>query len=157
MKAKIFSVILSGLLMASLPAQINANAIEENSATVSSIESSDSIDAAGLIAGYTVSCTAGTKCVYIDAEVTGNELLAEIGFKNIKVQHSSDKIHWETEKTPPNQIVEDDYAHFLVDYKVTVDGGYYYRVVLDAYAKEDTWWFPTKQTAEGISNVVWVP
>lgn len=157
MKTKIFSVILSGLLMASLPVQINAKAIEESSSTVLSVNTGDSVDAAGLIASYTVSCTAGTKCVYIDAEVYGTQKLAEIGFKNIKVQHSSDKIHWETEKTPPNQIVEDEYTHFLVDYKVTVDGGYYYRVVLDAYAKEDTWWFPTKQTAEGISNVVWVP
>lgn len=156
MKTKFFSAILSGLLMTSLPAQINAKAIDESSATVLSVESGDSIDAAGLICDYAVSCTAGTKCVYISAEVYGTQKLAKIGFTNIKVQYSSDKSHWETEKPVSEQVIEDDYSHLLSDYKVTVKGGYYYRIVLDAYAKEDTWWFPTTQTAEGISNVVWV-
>lgn len=156
MKTKIFSAILSGLLMSAMPAQISANAIEESSATVLSIETVDSVDAAGLIAGYATYCTAGTKCVYISAEVTGNELLAKIGFKNIKVQHSSDKSNWETETSPPDQIIEDDSSHFLSRYKVTVKGGYYYRIVLDNYAKEDAWWFPATQTVENISNVVWV-
>ena len=83
--------------------------------------------------------------------------MAKIGFKNIKVQRSSNQNTWTTEKTPPDLIDEDDAQKIISNYAVKVDGGYYYRVVLDNYAKEDTWWFPKTQTVENISNSVWVP
>lgn len=110
----------------------------------------------GLIASYTLGCTAGNKKIYIDSSTNGNKKLAKIGVRNIKVQRSSDKKNWTTEKTPSNQLFEDAYSHHLTDYTVTVSGGYYYRVVLEHYAKEDTWWFPKEETIGDTSNVVWV-
>lgn len=157
MKNKILSIMLSGILMTAIPTQINAMAIDEGSVNVLSAQTGDSVYAAGLISDYAISCTAGTKSVYISAEVSGNKQLAKIGFKNIKVQRSSDKSSWTTEKTVSDQIAEDARYKFLTSYQVSVSGGYYYRVVLDNYAKEDTWWFPTTQTVQSISNSVWIP
>lgn len=157
MKNKVLSIMLSGILMTAIPTQINAIAIEESHASALSADAVDSVEAAGLIASYAISCTSGTKSVYISAEVSGNKQLAKIGFKNIKVQRSSDKSSWTTEKTVSDQIAEDARYKFLTSYQVSVSGGYYYRVVLDNYAKEDTWWFPDTQTVQSISNSVWVP
>lgn len=114
------------------------------------------VQSAGLIGSFALGCSAGSKKIYIDSRTTGNKKLAKIGVRNIKVQRSSDKINWTTEKTPSNQINEDAYSHYLDSYAVTVKGGYYYRVVLEHYAKEDTWWFPDEHIIGQTSNTVWV-
>ncbi|MDE6783995.1 MAG: hypothetical protein K2J26_01260, partial [Ruminococcus sp.] len=106
---------------------------------------------------YALSCTGGSKTVYINAEVYCNDIMAKIGFKNIEIQRSSDNNNWTTEKTISDQISENVSQKILYQYSVSVKGGYYYRVVLDNYAKENTWWFPETQTVENASNSVWVP
>ncbi len=45
---------------------------------------------------------------------------------------------------------------FLDKYAVTVQGGYYYRVTLTHYAKEQTWFFPDEQSVTNTSSYVWV-
>lgn len=157
MKTKFLSVILSGLLLTSMTPQIYAGAVEENVVATTSIRPSDSVDAVGLIARCTLSCTGGSKTININASVYGNYTLAKIGFKNIRIQRSSDQNNWTTEKTISDQISEDAMQKKLSNYSVSVNGGYYYRVVLDNYAKEDTWWFPKTQTVEATSNSVWIP
>lgn len=157
MKNKVLSIILSGILMTAIPTQINAIAIEESNTSALSADTLYSVDAAGLIATYTLSCAGGSKTVYINAAVYGTDIMAKIGFKNIKIQRSSDQNSWTTEKTVSDQIAEDVAIKKLERYAVSVNGGYYYRVVLDNYAKEDTWWFPTTQTVQNISNSVWIP
>ncbi len=157
MKLKIISIMLSGLLLSPISSNIYADAAEERSVITSSAENGASVYAVGLIARYTLSCSGGTKTVYINATVYGNDIMAKIGFKNIKIQRSSDQNNWTTEKTIPNQISEDATYKLLSEYSVSVNGGYYYRIVLDNYAKEDTWWFPDEQTVEAISNSVWIP
>lgn len=156
MKNKFLSVMLSGLLITSMPIQVYANAVEGNSANTLSTENTASVYAAGLIAVSTLTCTGSSKTIYIDASVYGNATMSKIGFKNIRIQKISNN-KWVTEKTIPNQISENATHKFLTDYTESVEGGNYYRVVLDNYAKENTWWFPTTQTAEGISNTVWIP
>ena len=156
MKKKILSVALSALLLAVTPVQFYTNAAEYDDANVSTTNSGVSVYAAGLISNYALSCESGSKTVYINAEVYGTAKMAKIGFKNIKIQRSSDKNNWTTEKTVSDQISEDAIQKKLSRYSVSVEGGYYYRVVLDNYAKEDTWWFPETQTVENISNSVWV-
>ncbi len=156
MKNKFLSVMLSGLMLASMPIQMYADAIEDNTANILSTENTASVYAAGLIARYTLACEGGSKTVYINAGVYGTATMAKIGFKNIKIQRSSDKINWTTEKTISDQISKDAVQKKLSGYSVSVKGGYYYRVDLDNYAKEDTWWFPDTQTVQAISNSVWV-
>ena len=157
MKNKILSVVLSGMLLAVTPVQFCTNAAEYDNATISEVNSEASVYAAGLIASYKLSCAGGSKTVYINAEVYGTDTMAKIGFKNIKIQRSSDNNNWTTEKTVPDQISEDVVQKKLSRYSVSVNGGYYYRIVLDNYAKEDTWWFPEEQTVSNTSNSVWIP
>ncbi len=157
MKNKILSVIISGLLLSVTPVQFYTNAAEYGNANISAVNSEASVYSAGLISDYALSCSGGSKTVYINAEVYGTAKMAKIGFKNIKVQRSSDKNSWITEKTPPDQISEDAAQKLLSRYSVSVKGGYYYRVVLDNYAKEDAFWFPDEQTVTATSNSVWIP
>lgn len=157
MKNKFLSVMLSGLMLVSMPIQMCANAAESNDADALSTENVVSVYTEGLIAKYALSCESGSKTVYINASVYGTDTMAKIGFKNIEIQRSSDNNNWTREKTVPNQIDENEVQKKLSGYSVSVKGGYYYRVVLDNYAKEDTWWFPETQTIEAVSNSVWVP
>ncbi len=156
MKNKILSVMVSGLILAAMPIQMCANAAEDNAADALPTGNGVSVYADGLIFKYYLSCSGGSKTVYITALVSGNETMSKIGFKNIKIQRSSDKNKWTTEKTISDKIAEDTSEKRLSSYAVSVSGGYYYRVVLDNYAKEDTWWFPDEQTVTSTSNAVWV-
>lgn len=156
MKNKFLSVMLSGLIFTSMPIQMCANAIEDNTENTLSTENTSSVYAAGLIERYSLSCTGIAKTVSINASVYGSELMAKIGFKNIKIQRSTDKVNWTTEKTISDQIAKKAYHKTLSGYVVTVKGGYYYRVVLDNYALKDAWWIPGSQTVQATSNSVWV-
>lgn len=156
MNKKFLSIMLSGLMLASVPIQMCANAIEDNTSNNLSTENTVSVYAAGLITKYSLSCEGGSKTVYINASVYGSEIMGKIGFKNIKIQRSSDKNTWTTEKTISDQISKDAAQKKMTRYAVSVSGGYYYRVVLENYAKEDTWWFPDTQTVQAISNTVWI-
>ena len=157
MKLKIFSTVLAGLLITCMPVQNYTMATNEVSEIISPIESGEITYAVGLIERSTLSCEGDSKTVYINAAIYGTDTMAKIGFKNIKIQKSSDKNNWTTEKTVPDKISEDTMQKILSKYSVSVNGGYYYRIVLDNYAKEDTWWFPDEQTVEAISNSVWIP
>jgi len=118
----------------------------------------DNIDAAGLIAYYSLSITSAVKAVKITAVTSATDTMAKIGFTNIQVQRSSNgSTGWVTEKTPYDQIDTDNNYFSLDSFSVDVSGGYYYRVVLNHYAKEQGWLFPSSQSVSNISNVVWVP
>lgn len=157
MKNKFLSVMLSALLLTTMPIQICANAVEDNTANASSTENAASVYAAGLIADYALSCSGGSKTIYITAEVHGTATMSKIGFKNIRIQKLVNN-KWETERKAPDQISEGAMQKNIAKHPESVEGGYYYRVVLDHYAKENTWWFPKTQTVEDdYSDAVWIP
>ena len=156
MKIKGLAFVLACMCCLSVPVQ--ANAAEKEITAVNAVSTGDVEPfAAGLISGYSLGCTKGTKTVYITAITTGNEQMAEIGFTDIKIQRSSDRTNWTTEKTISDKIKEDATTYSLANYAVTVQGGYYYRVQLTHYAKEDTWWFPDEQSVTNTSSYVWIP
>lgn len=155
MNLKNLAVVVSCMCCLSVPVQ--ANAAEKETVAVNAVSTGEVEPlAAGLISTYLLSCTSGTKTVYITAKTTANERMSEIGFTDIKIQRSSDRTNWTTEKTVSDKIAEDTISHSLANYAVTVQGGYYYRVQLTHYAKEDTWWFPDEQTVTNTSSYVWV-
>lgn len=82
--------------------------------------------------------------------------MSEIGFIDIKIQRSSDLTNWTTEKTVSDKLAEDTISYSLTKYAVSVQGGYYYRVTLTHYAKEQTWFFPDEQSVTNTSSYVWV-
>ena len=155
MNLKSLAVVVSCMCCLSVPVQ--ANAAEKETTAVNAVSTGEVEPlAAGLISTHLLSCTSGTKTVYITAKTTANEQMSEIGFIDIKIQRSSDRTNWTTEKTLSDKIKEDASTYSLTDYAVTVQGGYYYRVQLTHYAKEDTWWFPDEQTVTSTSSYVWV-
>ena len=156
MKTKLLSFVISGLMMTAMMSNMTAIAAEQDISGTTSVEVTENDRAAGLIVGSVLSFDSGYKTVYITAEVYGSAIMSKIGFKNIKIQKSSDLNNWTTEKTVSDQLAEDAVQKKLSSYAVAVNGGYYYRVVLDNYAKENTWWFPETQTLTSTSNSVWV-
>lgn len=136
--------------------QVSALDIETVSTTVSTDEASVSPLAEGLIESYFVYCSGGSKTLYLTARTKGSETMGKIGFKNITVQRSSDNKSWTTETTISDSISDDALSHSIENYSISVTGGYYYRVKLTHYAKEQTWFFPNSQSVENISSSVWI-
>lgn len=141
---------------------INCSAMSASAAFTGSVATAtltnDDTDAAGLISYYSLMISADVRKVKITATTYGTDVMAKIGFTNIKVQHSSNgSTGWVTEKTPTDQTDTDTNYYGLDGFSVDVSGGYYYRVVLDHYAKEQGWFFPSSQSIANTSNVVWVP
>lgn len=156
MKKIALSIILSFLITTALIPQCYTYAIDTEPSILTTTENVEGDRAAGLIVDCALSCSGGSKTVYINAEVYGSDIMGKIGFKNIKVQRSTNQSTWTTEKTVSDKISEDAAYKILSNYAVSVDGGYYYRIVLDNYAKEKTWWFPETQTFTTTSNSVWI-
>ena len=111
----------------------------------------------GLITSYSLSISSGSKKVYLTAETVGSDIMAKIGFKNIVVQHSVNGTSgWSDEVPRDDDLAANTFRHSKVNEPITVSGGYYYRIVLDHYAKETGWFFPGSQSITNYSNVVWV-
>ena len=112
--------------------------------------------ATGLISHYTLNGTYGYNTLMIDASTVGTAEMAEIGIVDIVVQHSSDKVNWVDEVSVSDMLNEDAIDFYLDDYGVPVISGYYYRVVVTHYAKEQGWFFPSTQSIENASTAVWI-
>ena len=113
--------------------------------------------AEGLIISSGCSLTAGNKRVLINAEVAACQLMAEIGFKNIKIQQSTSSTgSWSNYFEPSNQLAYNTSIHSLDDFLIAVPGGYYYRVQMTLYAKETGWLLPKSQSITVTTNTVWV-
>ena len=118
----------------------------------------DGITSVGLISSFTLSITSGTKSIYINAETDATEIMAKVGFTNISIQRSANGYSGWTEETPLNDdLVQNSTFNTKVNEQHSVLGGYYYRVVLDHYAKEKGLLFPSHENITNYSNVVWVP
>lgn len=156
MKFKGLAVVLSCIYCFSLPMQTNAAETDQAVVTAASSEEVMPL-AAGLISSHSLICAAGTKTVYITATTTGSEEMSKIGFIDITIQRSSDLTNWTTEKTLSDKIKENATTYSLDKYAVSVQGGYYYRVTLTHYAKEQTWFFPDEQSVTSTSAYLWVP
>ncbi|MDE5583816.1 MAG: hypothetical protein K2J08_08935 [Ruminococcus sp.] len=142
-------------LLTSTQMQVCASEVETVS-IVSTTETNVSPLAEGLIESYFVYCSGGSKTLYLTACTKSSKTMGKIGFKNITVQRSSDNKSWTTETTISDDIVEDVASHSIASYPISVAGGYYYRVKLTHYAKEQTWFFPDSQSVENTSSSVWI-
>lgn len=156
MKKRIFAAILSCSFLLAMPMQVNA-AAPETSVLNAKPGTEAEIQATGLISSYYLTISSGTKKIYINADTHGTEILAKVGFKNVVVERSSNGVsNWKEEKDLGNKLKENDLSYTLSNYEVSVTGGYYYRVKLTHYAKEDKFLLPATQSVNNTSNVVWV-
>ena len=156
MKKRIFAAILSCSLLLTMPMQVNA-ASPETSVLNAKPGTEAEIQATGLISYYFLTISGDAKKLYISAHTHGTERLAKLGFKDIVVERSSNGVsNWTEEKDLGNKLKEDAISYTLSNYEVSVTGGYYYRVKLTHYAKEDKLLFPTTQSVQNTSNAIWI-
>ena len=109
---------------------------------------------AGLISSCSLSISSGKKHIYITADIKAIESMKSIGYKNISIEYSSDKVNWKKEKSV-DDLLKSGSSYYLNNYSVSVNGGYYYRVSLTNYAKESGL-FGSSQSVTKTSNSVWV-
>lgn len=120
-------------------------------------ESTFDPDSAGLITSYTHSLSSGTSRVLLNASIKASAIMAEIGFKDIKIQKSTSSTgSWSTYFAPSNQLATNTKAHSLSNFLIAVPSGYYYRVQMTLYAKETGWFFPDSESITVTTNVVYV-
>lgn len=155
MNHKSLSFIISFMCCMSVPVQTSAADTKIQAASTTATEEIQP-RTEGLILDHSLSCTRGTKTIYITAKTTGFEEMAEIGCVNILIQRSSNLTNWVTEKTISDKIATNANYHLLDNYPVTVQGGYYYRVQLTHYAKEDALFFPDEQAVVSFSSSIWI-
>lgn len=110
---------------------------------------------AGLISTTELSISSSGKILYINGITASNANMKSIGYKDISIEYSSDRVHWKEEKTNDDLLKSDSRDYYLNDYSVSVKGGYYYRVSLNHYAKESGL-FGSSQSVSNTSNSVWV-
>ena len=100
-----------------------------------------------MIQSYSASLSSGNKRVLLDASAVGKEIMAKIGFKDIKIQQSTSSTGgWPNYFEPSDQMAENKKSHYLDDFLIAVPGGYYYRIELTFYAKETGWFFPSSES-----------
>ena len=130
MYKRILSLGTSGILICCgvLPVQqIKAAAADE----FPPCSGDDLIDATGLIYQYHGSITASGGNIAFTANGTT----------------------WTEEKPLPDILKPNSSSHSLSNYPITVDGGYYYRIVCDHYADNGS---GTTQSVSHTTNSVWI-
>lgn len=143
---------ITGILAYSIPA-MPVKAITTDSEQVFTDEIQPY--SAGLIVNSRLSVYADNGKLCINGYTISNDTMKSIGFKNIKIEYSSDNSNWSKEKSLSDLLNSSSSSYYLNNYSVSVKGGYYYRVTLKHYAKESGW-FGSSQSMENTSNSVWV-
>lgn len=154
MKKVFFALCVSALMLAQNPV-VAVNAIAAEESVEDSSENSDT-KAAYLISNSYLSISNSNGQLCINGSTIGVTTMASIGFVNISIERSSNGVSgWSHAYGVSNVLnanaLRCDFNNKLID----VASGYYYRVVLDHYAKE-TGWFPRTQSEGNTSNVVYI-
>ena len=160
MAKRILNIVLIFTLVMSIPL-LNVTAAEDrtSSSSLTYLKGENNFDnsdtRATLIIGGYLDCSVNGKSLKITGMTTCNGVMAQVGFKNVKVQRSSNGTSWTTEKTLGN-FLDTDSSSYLLSTTYTVTGGYYYRVTADHYAKEQGWFFPGSDTIDNWTNSAWI-
>ncbi len=147
-KSRLFAALTAAMLFTMLPMQVSA-------AQAPTEEEAQPL-ATNLIASRSLRGYYGYNTLMVDASTIAYEEMAKIGIVDIVVQHSDDKITWTDEVDVADMINEDAYSFYIDGYGIPVISGYYYRIVVTHYAKEQGWFFPDKQEIQMISTPVWI-
>ncbi len=105
----------------------------------------------GLIDAFSAEVSVGTKLIHMKICTYGSGTMDEIGFKDIQIQRYTGS-GWYTEKSIASVITTNACSYCLGDYTASVLGGYYYRIVLNHYAKDGS----TIERSGNTSNSVWI-
>lgn len=156
MKKSILSVLVAGVMLAG--SVIGISAIESQYPNYAEGENNSNslivAFATGLISNNSINFSVSGKTLTISGFTTGSEVLKQVGFKDIKVERSSNGTSWTTEKSLGDFLSSG--KNYNLSTTTTVTGGYYYRVTCTHYAKEDVWLFPSTQSISNTTSYVWI-
>lgn len=93
------------------------------------------------------------RTIRIVTKTTCTDFMDKVGFKDITLQRS-DGSSW-TNVSVWSTYRENDQT-YLYDHRVTVEGGYYYRVTLKHYAEKGWWIFADTQEMYNETSALWV-
>lgn len=156
---RVVAFCITAVICLSAPFGTIVSATETNSQSMimTQLNNEDQQRDAGLIKSHLLSVASNPNEVLITSYTICNDIMAEIGETNIEVQRSSNGTSgWITYTTVPQQINYDSASHYLNSYVVNVTSGYYYRVKVTHYAKEQGWFFPDSQSINVTSSVLWI-
>lgn len=151
---KFLTLCVVGLLTYNVPT-MPVKAISKTPVEISTTSDTEQPWAVGLIYRYYLSVSASNKAIKLSGVTESTAKMKSIGYKDISIEYSSDKINWHNEKNIDDLLKSDSLNYNLSGYEISVKGGYYYRVTLTHYAKESGL-FGSSQSVSNTSNSVWV-
>lgn len=105
-----------------------------------------------LIMQCSISCSDEPGILLISGKTQGVQRLDEIGFRNLEILRSYDGLNWTVEKNI-GAVSDKNALIFVLDkYKVKVNGGAYYSISCEHYAKDEG----LEQTVYNTSSYVWI-
>lgn len=119
------------------------------------ISSNEQIRTQGLIAQYDMSVYTSKGKLYMNGTTWAFSSMKSIGYKDIVIEYSTNGTDWKTEKTIDDLLKSDSNIYCLNDYCVSVEGGYYYRITCNHYAKEGGL-FGKSQSESNTPKSVWI-
>ncbi len=151
---KYLAVTCAVALMLGQNSMLLANAVSsEQSATECS---KNEEKATYLIISYSLNVSNSNGQLCINGSTVGSKTMKSIGFVDIDVERSSNGTSGWTHAYDVTDVLNTNALRCDFDNKkVNVTSGYYYRVVLNHYAKE-TGIFPRTQSVPNTSNVVYI-
>lgn len=130
----------------------NADYIPVNAVALSDAE----IQATGLIFSYNLEVSNSDGQLCINGSTKAMTAMQSIGFKNIKIEQSSDNRTWKPYDYPIDDVLATEaYNCYITNKKISITKGYYYRVTCTHYAKA-TGLFGKSQSVSNTSNSVWI-
>lgn len=155
MNKVITAIGVTGVLIYCMP--IMSVSATSTKCTYTPAKCSDTVQpyAAGLIYKYELSVSCVNGMLAISGKTKSSSIMKSIGYKDIKIEYSSNGSTWYEEKPIDDMLKSDSSSYNLSNYTVSVKGGYYYRVKLTHYAKESGL-FGNSQSVKNTSNSIWV-
>lgn len=105
-----------------------------------------------LILQCSVSCSDNPGELVMSGKTQGVERMDSLGFRNIRILRSTDLNTWYEEFYIGNISMRNSLVCMVDGYTVSVQGGAYYRISCEHYAKLDS----VTQFVENLSDYVWV-
>ena len=145
--------VVSVIVCSNLISPVKAKAYDDVNLTEDTDDSKGNDRTAGLLSIYYISVSSSSGAIKLSGYSYSNSTMSSIGFKNISIQRSSNGTYWTEEKTISDKLRSNSRYHQLSDYSISVQGGYYYRIVCDHYADNGS---GTTQSVSSTSNSVWI-
>ncbi|MDE6520911.1 MAG: hypothetical protein K2K91_10745 [Ruminococcus sp.] len=108
----------------------------------------------GLIHDCEISVSNRNGELCINGSTISNSIMKTIGIKDIVVERSTDNENWSYYKPLDDMLESKSSSKYVKNYTTSVDGGYYYRITCNHYAKVST--FGSSQTVGNTSNSIWI-